>query len=669
MGDSSNTQKLATTFNNVNKEAQAFYATIAQAEKLTEQQTTKTNAFVVALQSNADVARNLQEEYAALAKRFELIGDNQQAEVYRSLSAEMKKQADAAANLATKFTEKSKITAQDIVSIGQATQATKERADAEKQLAQILAAAPVRNLDAQLAVTQQLVGLGRALADLEQSRFGIIQARGQYELSEAERRGASEAQLRALRQKNDQIEAQALAARFAALVQQQAIEQALLQLSQEKARTEANLAIYNARIELLKQENLLRAAQAKGDLAAIATEQAKYNLAAQVLGVEQSKLSLLQRTQPLEQLIAEATNQTAVNALQAQAASKGWEISQGAVYKNTEAVNKSVAQMAIVTKTAADGSVVITQEFTKTAGQANAVSKQIAAAASGSDLLSKAAAKAAFGFDKASDSTKTLQSSVKDVSTETQRANSSAQNLAKSADKTSSGFNKTTTAATKTKDAAADAAGATSDIGGNAASSNKNFGGLQKTVADTAKAAAYGAQMANVFSRASQSIGGIAKAMASAANSAVAFYSTLAKASGLPNGRWTGGPVDAGTTYRINELGQEAFLRSSGRVSLINKPANSLWTAPSSGVVIPAGITEQLKSRGVFKPGTTARANSGGSVLDTRDMASNLARQAVAIGKLQESVDQLVAKDWNVQVRVRNTASGATYLDTLSRMR
>jgi hypothetical protein len=62
----------------------------------------------------------------------------------------------------------------------------------------------------------------------------------------------------------------------------------------------------------------------------------------------------------------------------------------------------------------------------------------------------------------------------------------------------------------------------------------------------------------------------LANNMGNAAGSAEAFYRSLAAASGLPNSRFTGGPVDAGQTYRINDgpsgmsLGQEAFLSASG---------------------------------------------------------------------------------------------------------
>lgn len=54
--------------------------------------------------------------------------------------------------------------------------------------------------------------------------------------------------------------------------------------------------------------------------------------------------------------------------------------------------------------------------------------------------------------------------------------------------------------------------------------------------------------------------------------------------------RFAGGPMRAGESSYVNELGKEAFLSSSGKLSWINKPAWSIWKAPSSGTVIPAHI-------------------------------------------------------------------------------
>jgi len=58
--------------------------------------------------------------------------------------------------------------------------------------------------------------------------------------------------------------------------------------------------------------------------------------------------------------------------------------------------------------------------------------------------------------------------------------------------------------------------------------------------------------------------------------------------------RASGGPVSGGSTYTVNELGKEAFLSASGRLSMINAPAFGSWKAPSSGTVIPAHLTKQL---------------------------------------------------------------------------
>ena len=56
---------------------------------------------------------------------------------------------------------------------------------------------------------------------------------------------------------------------------------------------------------------------------------------------------------------------------------------------------------------------------------------------------------------------------------------------------------------------------------------------------------------------------------------------------------FAGGPIAAGTTSWVNELGKEAFLSASGRLSMIND-TNGKWTAPTDGTIIPAHLTKQL---------------------------------------------------------------------------
>jgi len=103
---------------------------------------------------------------------------------------------------------------------------------------------------------------------------------------------------------------------------------------------------------------------------------------------------------------------------------------------------------------------------------------------------------------------------------------------------------------------------------------------------------------------------------------------------GKPKGVWTGGPVSAGQTYTVNELGQEAFRSSTGKLSLIDAPAFGRWKAPSSGTVINAAQTEKLGLPSAGSPvaigaaidpaGGAAAQNASGS--ETRNLLRAIAR-------------------------------------------
>lgn len=77
--------------------------------------------------------------------------------------------------------------------------------------------------------------------------------------------------------------------------------------------------------------------------------------------------------------------------------------------------------------------------------------------------------------------------------------------------------------------------------------------------------------------------------------------------------RFAGGPVSGGSAYTVNELGKEAFLSASGRLSMINAPSWGEWRAPSSGVVIPAHLTSMLDipSGGINIGNASANAMAG----------------------------------------------------------
>ena len=81
----------------------------------------------------------------------------------------------------------------------------------------------------------------------------------------------------------------------------------------------------------------------------------------------------------------------------------------------------------------------------------------------------------------------------------------------------------------------------------------------------------------------------VAAAVARAASGAASGTSSAG-----PAQVWTGGPVSAGQIYTVNELGQEAFMSSSGKLSMIDAPAWGNWKAPSKGTVINAAQTEKL---------------------------------------------------------------------------
>ena len=78
--------------------------------------------------------------------------------------------------------------------------------------------------------------------------------------------------------------------------------------------------------------------------------------------------------------------------------------------------------------------------------------------------------------------------------------------------------------------------------------------------------------------------------------------------------RFAGGPVSGGSSYTVNELGREAFLSASGKLSMINAPAFGTWKAPASGTVIPAHLTKQLSvPKGGVNLNSAAKINASGT--------------------------------------------------------
>jgi tape measure domain-containing protein len=155
--------------------------------------------------------------------------------------------------------------------------------------------------------------------------------------------------------------------------------------------------------------------------------------------------------------------------------------------------------------------------------------------------------------------------------------------------------------------------------------------------------------------------------------------------------RFAGGSVTGGGRYTVNEFGQEMFLSSAGRLSYIKAPAWGSWTAPSGGTVIPAHIAAgidiprsgmQLSRQASGMPRTMPNTANGTNKLlaslvgavrasmtprSDSGLAVAVASQAVQLGKLTHVVNDLVDKDWNVQVNVRSTGDSIGYMRAVNR--
>ena len=102
--------------------------------------------------------------------------------------------------------------------------------------------------------------------------------------------------------------------------------------------------------------------------------------------------------------------------------------------------------------------------------------------------------------------------------------------------------------------------------------------------------------------------------------------------SGPPNA-FSGGPVSAGDKRTVNELGKEAFLSASGKLSMINAPAWGEWTAPSKGTIIPAHLTKQLD---IPTGGINVNRNAGATASSVRP--ARVIQQAAAGDTFNQSV-------------------------------
>ena len=105
------------------------------------------------------------------------------------------------------------------------------------------------------------------------------------------------------------------------------------------------------------------------------------------------------------------------------------------------------------------------------------------------------------------------------------------------------------------------------------------------------------------------------------------------------NRRATGGPVEAGKTYTVNDGGgRESFLDNSGNLSLLPASRNMKWRAPKSGMVLPSGVTERIIERDrinqtLSKSGTSAKPSVSRVSVDGMASPGTLIKQMGAMMK------------------------------------
>ena len=506
----------------------------------------------------------------------------------------------------------------------------------------------------------------KSTAALENQRFETAKGFYQYQLKQLEGVEGAEGRREAIKKRIDQIERAQHEAAKTALEEQIALEGKILELNQAQARLKADLDLAQANITLKERELELQEAINSGDKDAIDIARSKYELQGSVVGILEDQKGALGDLQQLETSIFNTKSETKREALRTKEATEGWATATGNVNTNlgqtaqnmsnlkgsANGVDQAMGKTVIKSERMADGSIRMWQETQK-------IVKPMQDSATAAQQLG--------GFIQTADGQMvTIGGNSKKLATELTNAATGAKGVGDQSDAIGSigdvnpeELSKNLESAKESADSLSTSAGTLSQDLNNIPSMATPAQNMSGMATDASTIANSG--MATTMNNMSSACDGIAGAMGTAATNANNFYTAMKNAAGIPCNKWMGGDVQAGKTYTVNEIGAESFLSRSGRLSRINKPAWGRWRAPSDGVVIPAGMTARLEEQGAFdrSPG---RGSGRAAVSGGNDQLPGV------IGKLQKSVDELVAKDWNVQVRVRNS-EGSSALSVLNKMR
>jgi len=661
-------------------------------------------ATISALEAQGEAAKQSAEALRRRAEALDARGETEAAEALRQYATGLEAGANRVNMLADALRQKAGIQKTDIQETEQsgeaqkrAEEAVKKRAEAEAELNRIIAEAPVRAADNQLKVGQELLNLSKALSEQEQSRFDIVKSALGFQLKQAEDRKASEFEIKQIKDQINAVDVQAAQARYQALIAEQGLQRQLLEISQQKARLEAEAGFKVQQLEVLKAQAELSKANTAEEKAAA---EANLILQREILGIKGQQIDLLKQVQPIETAVADANRQTAINAEAAKLAQLGYKV---AADGSLQAINSLVTAgngINVVTTKNAEAQDLIRRYAQDTGTALQEASSGALVLGTNQELVKRvtdelntgmrgtvtAANDAATAAGNIGDSSTTAAQQIKGIATNFGSASNAAGDTAQAAkgigtsiqgakgaiDNVESGFDGAKSAATKT---AQEAGKIGTSIGGASRPASDIATAFTSTGKSAPKAAQGARDFAGWLSKAkgfasqigSMNLDGKMNAVANrtraAADQAWRFYDALKKASGLPGARWSGGPVEAGEAYRVNELGPESLL-SGGVLRMINAPANSIWRAPSSGVVIPAGVTSRLREQGAIQG--TKESNTNLGLFATRSDSLN-AELAIEIGKLRAEVAELARKDWNVNVTTKTGPSGSQVMRSLLR--
>lgn len=597
-------EKMQGGFTKVQQSALAFYSSLRGSRFITDQQKTQAKEYIDQLQKIADIAKAQASTLRGRAVEADRSGDDRLATQLKILAKaaedEERGSRKAAAALKALTAETRAATAAAVDRLGPIRQTIQ----AEELLSS--------RLQNRIAIGQSLAGLAKGLGDVEQSRYGVVRARLQFELSKLQEIGAGEDILKAKRDEADRLDRAALSARYQNLLLQQSLEQRILEINQAKARLEGQKAVNTAQLDLLKAEAELAK---ETDQAKRASLQEVVDKQAQALTIAREQAALTASTQPIEAAISQLTAETARNNLQAEAAAKGFKIAANGTLEAISGMASGLSGVATYAKLTADEQ----------------------------DRYRRIAADAGLAIGQNSQGTLAVGRSQAEVNTAVAEMNALL-------DQSKVGFDDT---ARKASDAASPAAALAQAFTQTGDKAPALLQGAQGFAEYLAQAGGYANDIKGINLEGKfQSVSG---SMSSAASSARDFYSYLQQAANLPGSRWTGGPVEAGETYRVNELGQEMLL-AAGRLMPIDAPANSLWRAPSSGTVIPAGISARIQATGAtIAAGAAAPAG--------------VAELALEVGKLRQEVGALARRDWSIHVQQRTGPTASQVMQQIQRLR